>query len=81
MYTPLTPESENPWAMSMAVRIRVNPAATENLAWRLLAGVRRSLPSFDQKPTAAGQSPVNAFSRRRRWPKASVYRGLAGSHP
>jgi hypothetical protein len=37
--------------VSMAVRIRVNPAATENLAWRLLAGVRRSLPSFDQKPT------------------------------
>src|SRR3954449_10446622 len=45
------------------------------------AGVSHSLPSFDQKPTAVGQAPVNAVSRRRRCPKASIDRGLSDSHP
>ena len=50
--------------MSAAVRIRVNPAATENLAWHLLAGARRSLPSVDQKPTAACQQATRRMQSR-----------------
>ena len=56
----------------MAATIRVNPAQREKLA--------RVLPSIYSRQTGWVVDPVNAASRRRRWPKASVYRGLPPSH-
>ena len=46
--------------LSAAVRIRVNPALAKKPAWNLPLSASHSEPSFDQKPTAAWQTPVNA---------------------
>src|SRR4051794_23067469 len=58
-----------------------NSGAGPKIGMVFAATASHSLPSFDQKPTAVCQSPVNAVSRRWRWPKASVYRGVADCDP
>ena len=54
--------------VSMAARIRVNPAMTNNLAQDLPCVTGRSWPLIDQMPPAVWQPSVNAVSRRRRGP-------------
>ena len=64
----LRPISPDRYALSMAVRIRVNMAAGEKLA--------RNLPLGHHGRRAGRQAPC----QRRQPPKARVYRGLPSTH-